>query len=314
MAQATSTSSSGNTKRIRDRAWCFTAWNSEILNWSDKMTYMIYGEEVCPKSGKIHYQGYVYMKNPIGLSGMKKLLGKDTHFEVRSKNSTNSQAIEYCKKENKYKEFGVRPNDNGIKNLKDKCEEYGSKKEFINNDLETYCKYRNGINDYYNNKIEEYEGEREVIWIYGPSGSGKSRLARMICKDICITYNSPFFDYNGEKEVIYDDFRASDMKLNLLLKITDRYRFSVNVKGSNMPWAVEKIVFTSILAPWDMYRDTGENMKQIKRRITKIIDLNISYEFRTKIANRWIGKPPTARAAACSLPARTTRPIKKATL
>ena len=44
----------------------------------DRAEYLIVGEEVCPSTGKVHYQGYVEFPNPIGLGGLKKLFDKAT--------------------------------------------------------------------------------------------------------------------------------------------------------------------------------------------------------------------------------------------
>lgn len=281
MAEGKSKSSYGNTgKRIRSMGWCFTSFSEKIIFDETKVQYLIYGNEICPTTGRKHKQGFIYFKNPTGLTGVKKVVGSTAHCEIRSKNSTNSQAINYCKKDGDFVEYGKAPNDNGVTNLKKKLDECGSLINFVNEETELYCKYRNGIIDYYKMNTEPFSGEREVIWIYGPSGIGKSRLARMICSDNFVNHCNGFWDYLGEEEVIYDDFRASDMKLNELLKITDRYKVRVNVKGNNVPWMVKKIVFTSILPPWVMYKDMGENMKQIKRRLSLVINLEIASEIK----------------------------------
>lgn len=294
MEQAHGTSSSSNTNidslsKAKHRAWCFTSWEQDIPDVIQMrrtpngdveeepkkgITYIVIGAEHGEDLGGEHWQGFIYFTNPRTFGGVKKLLGERVHISPRYKDSTNEQAIEYCKKEGEWREWGQAPNSNGKKNINEVVNQYDNINNFMQEESDLYCRYRNGIKDLFNARIVAHSGPREVIWIYGPSGCGKSRHAREICEDNPISYENSFFDYNGETEVIFDDFRASDMKLNLLLRITDRYKMNVNVKGGSKPWAVKKIVFTSILPPWEMYRDSGENLIQIRRRITTIIDMN----------------------------------------
>lgn len=286
MDQGSGSSSSSNTKvdslmKGKYRAWCFTSFN-EIEPNHEGSEYMIAGREVCPTTGREHWQGFIYFKSQRTFNGVRKILGRNNkaemnniHLDKRYANATNSEAIQYCMKEGNYFEHGKPPSDNGVKKIKETIDEYDNLETFIEDHSELYVRYRNGIKDIFNMKIKAHNGPREVIWIYGPSGSGKSRMAREICEDNPVSYENSFFDYHGESEVIYDDFRASDMKLNLLLKITDRYKMNVNIKGGSLPWAVKKIVFTSILPPWVMYKNVGENLTQIRRRITQCINLGM---------------------------------------
>lgn len=292
MAQALDQAPRGNTKSLvasKCRAYCFTAWDYKNIKWDEtKMKYIVVGKEICPKTKKVHYQGFVYFKNQVTMSGVKKYVGNDAHIEMKSKKSTNSQAINYCKKDGNFIEYGEQPNDNGVKNIKELVDKYDNVKDFAFNESETFCQYRNGIYDLYRFKSEGYAGPRNVIWIYGPSGIGKSRLARMICQDNPISYKNGFFEYDSEREVIWDDFRSYELPLTDLLRITDVYKTKVNIKGTRAVWwNVEKIVFTCIKPPWEMYQDKDENIYQIKRRASGFINLNIAHEIKYKKTNKY---------------------------
>lgn len=90
----------------RARCWCFTAW--EPKEWSklvdERISYVIVGEEVCPETKKVHYQGYLECSKALTFATMKKILGETAHIESRK--GSQAQAIDYCKKDGKWEEYG----------------------------------------------------------------------------------------------------------------------------------------------------------------------------------------------------------------
>lgn len=84
------------------RNWCFTSYNLTIwnANWqfpAEKMRYCVFQFEMCPKTGKVHAQGYLEVLSPMRMGGVKKLTGDNTmHLEGRK--GTPEQARHYCMK------------------------------------------------------------------------------------------------------------------------------------------------------------------------------------------------------------------------
>ncbi len=130
---------------------------------------------------------------------------------------------------------------------------------------------------------------RKVYWFYGKTGTGKTREATRMMIElygenwISLTGDlRTFFDpYNGEKGVIFDDIRKGSIVWNTLLTITDRYRTSVNVKGSRIPWLAETIIFTSPQHFTEVFttekhgeRAQWDGLEQFERRITEIKEFN----------------------------------------
>lgn len=77
------------------RHLCFTAWQQPHFD-ETKMRYMCYGEETCPTTGKLHYQGYLELYDAHRYTGIKKLLKvQDCKFFPRS--GRREQAISYCR-------------------------------------------------------------------------------------------------------------------------------------------------------------------------------------------------------------------------
>lgn len=79
--------------------WCFTSFNDEEMNIikdHHTINYCIIAKEICPSTGRDHYQGYIETIKPTRLITLKKIF-KTTHFEPRK--GTRDEAIKYCKKD-----------------------------------------------------------------------------------------------------------------------------------------------------------------------------------------------------------------------
>lgn len=94
-----------------NRNWCFTSYaeNLYIDALNDKIQYMISQKEKCPKTGKLHYQGYIEFKGKMRMNEVKKLMS-DNSVHLEPRRGTQKQAIDYCRKEEtrveEPKEFG----------------------------------------------------------------------------------------------------------------------------------------------------------------------------------------------------------------
>nr|BDI21106.1 replication-associated protein [Cressdnaviricota sp.] len=114
-----------------------------------------------------------------------------------------------------------------------------------------------------------------VYWFYGSTGSGKTRRALEICgEDAWISgENLKWFDgYTGQPSVVLDDLRTNSCSMNFLLRLLDRYRLFVPIKGGHADWRPTTIVITCPVPPRRLFvnRETGEewdNVDQVIRRI-----------------------------------------------
>lgn len=117
-----------------------------------------------------------------------------------------------------------------------------------------------------------------VIWIHGPSGSGKSRLAHKIAEGNVWTGKRGFqwfCGYDGQETVIFDEFRGSQVKYDFLLQLLDRYALSVPTKGGQTEWKPKMIIITSVFTPQETI-DPDQNdpdYEQLLRRISRIVCL-----------------------------------------
>lgn len=268
---------SQKSKRVRYRNVCFTAW-SNVEYDKEHMKYLVVGEEVCPSTGKQHFQGYVEFVQQRDFSLIKKLLGESAHIEARK--GSPSQASAYCMKDNKYKEYGTLSKQGKRSDLDNVVEDIQSGltlKETALANPNQFIKYHKGIEKFRYLHIEPRNWETEVIVLFGSTGCGKSRLARELCEDYWVwtPARGKWFDnYDGHQHVIMEEFRGQ-LTLGFMLVLLDRYECPVECKGGTVEFCPKKIVITSPKHPRLWYEDCKtDKINQLLRRITEIRDVS----------------------------------------
>lgn len=140
-----------------------------------------------------------------------------------------------------------------------------------------------------------YENKK-IIWIYGKSGVGKSRLSKEIGQNF-IDYNKkesnqsiymtqsnrdPFQNYTSENVIILEEFRSTTgIAENELFQILDKTNsnFSAGSRYKDKKLMPDLVIINSIHAPTDILNLETVDVNQIIRRIDAIIHidtLNIS--------------------------------------
>lgn len=113
-----------------------------------------------------------------------------------------------------------------------------------------------------------------VLWFFGPTGTGKSKLAHEMYPD---AYRKSCVDgwwdcYDREEAVIIDDYRANAIgNFPSMLRLFDPYPLMLPVKGAFVQFDSPNIIITSPYHPEECWKNqTAENMDQMLRRITEI--------------------------------------------
>lgn len=266
---------------VRSRDWCFTKNNyvdddiSKLEDVSSECKYLIIGKEVA-STGTLHLQGYIYFENAKSFSKIQKLLPTGSHIEKTK--GTPKQASDYCKKENNYVEYGSLPETQGKRTdldvVKDMVKEGKTLGEIIDS-AKSYQSIRSAelILKY---KETKRNWKPYVIWIYGSSGTGKTRTAYEKCPSLYRKTNSSgkwWEGYDAHADVLLDDVKdMSKEYYSMLLELLDRYEVRVETKGGSRQFLAKNIIVTSLWSPKEMYQNFCE-AKEILRRIDEIIDL-----------------------------------------
>ncbi len=173
----------GAVQMSASRNFCFTAFDMEVepeFN-EDFMRYLVYGMEVAPTTGRLHWQGFVQFLQPVRPSGVsKKLDMKGAHVERMR--GTAKQAADYCKKEGKFEEKGKLCKGQGQRNdigaAVDAIRSGVSDMELIMDHGNTFVKYNHGLKDVRRVCMKAAARRFRKIKVHvrwGPAGIGKTR-------------------------------------------------------------------------------------------------------------------------------------------
>lgn len=303
--------SSNVSKRQQNRSYVFTInnWNetdaSQIQSLCDsgKLKYLVAGKEV-GESGTPHIQGYCVFKNPCAFSTVKGALSR-AHIAVALGNAEENFA--YCSKEGDYIEFGSRPMSSADKGLKGK--EYwetqwklavDDKLDEIDPKLKlTHWKTLVSIRDYHLKDLgNQYRPGVKNYWLYGPTGTGKSRAVREAFSDIYYKMANKWWNnYTGQDVVLIEDLDKSHAVLGHHLKLwADSYPFRGEVKNSTMMARPKHIVVTSNYHPKDVFLDDGI-LLPLLRRFTLVLfplPLNMTFQHVSAVLVSTPTSPPTS--------------------
>lgn len=237
---------------------------------------------------ELHYHIYAQFENPIKIDS-RYLYG--AHIEKAF--GSAQQCINYCK--------GL---DEKHQQLKIKClvvNEYGEAKEkggrrikdiinmnddqILELDANLYSAAMR-IRGNKKTKVKEWHKDIKVIYIWGPSGVGKSKMAedKIIENGFDefteIKHVGQFWHGIGGCEIagaaIYDDFRDSHMTASEFINFIDYNIHNLNYKGGSAKNKFSLIIITSVQDPNLIYKNmTDEPRKQWLRRL-EIIHLTNS--------------------------------------
>nr|WPR18788.1 MAG: hypothetical protein [Crogonang virus 131] len=262
--------------KFRNFTFTFHNYPDTVLVDTIECRYVIYGKEVCPKTGTPHLQGFIQFQVQRSLkSAFKALPG--CHVEVAR---TTVAASVYCKKEGCFVERGIPPVSKEAQGVLEKnrwkriltAAEEGNVAWLREEEPQVYLLHDRAIERAYKRARpcpQTLEGQTKHCWYYGPPGTGKSRKARDEHPNAYIKDpKSHWWDgYNNESTVIIDDFdkyqvsQGGDMKRWL-----DRYPFQAQHKGGSQLIRPESIIVTSNYHPEDIWEDDN-TLGAICRRV-----------------------------------------------
>lgn len=262
---------------LRFRNACFTAWKKPTMT-DEKLTYWVWGEEICPETKKIHWQGFCQFSGTVGLNRIKKAIG-DNSAHVEKMRGTPKEASDYCKKDGKFEEWGEIRNQGQRADLDKLKDEILAGKKVDDLTLENptaYHQYGRTMN-----RVEDIAMRRkyrtemtEGVWITGDTGVGKSHKAfEGFTPETHYVVNSNdrgWWDgYTQQETVIINDFRGH-IPYSELLQMIDKWPYSVPRRGREpIPFTSKKVIITSVLRPEEVYLNVNsrDGIDQLLRRL-----------------------------------------------
>lgn len=254
---------------IRSNHWFGTHNSAEYLD-TDELTevctnnmafieYFVLFEEEAPTTGHKHYHSILVLRKQM-LAHIAIEIDPCARWEKM--NGTLRQAYKYAAKENKkYFEWGIMPNT--IVSMLESEEKKSRKrsaptkteelwKQMVQRakagdlsvrDEQIYARYRMYFDDILaaSHQDKVYNGDLKFknLWIFGPPGTGKSRMVWEYARDnnmsIYVKNQNKWWDgYNGQDIVLIDDAGETMKLLSSHVKNWgDRYPFSAEVKGGS---------------------------------------------------------------------------------
>ncbi len=169
----------------KSRLWCFTNFRLDFdyakLIEACKVKYIKFGWENCPKTGKTHHQGMLWLKTQSGsVKNMMQMMG-GAHVEMcRGSWAANDK---YCTKDKNVVEYGEAPEQGARGDIKENIDAImkGEKtaEDFCLSDPSHYHQYGRTLHKAEDIALrKKFRTEMTTCeWIHGPTGVGKSHKA-----------------------------------------------------------------------------------------------------------------------------------------
>jgi len=273
----------------------------EWLWETDYVDYAVQQLERCPKTKRLHLQGFWHFNKVVRKSNVVKALTRvgciGPHLCVPD--GTNKEQQIYCTKPESFVgcrfEKGTPPKDQGArtdleaikKKIREDCLKANAELEFFRAFPREMLRYDRAVRRWMD--LEAKCKRREagyrmpyVLVVWGPTGVGKSRLAANLCEvkyGLENTYRKPggpwWSTYDNEEAIIIEEFNGSDMPPLEFLRLCDGFPYEGPIKGGFKTVWPTIIIFTSNTDPEQWWREarernpTDDKWAAIGRRIDK---------------------------------------------
>lgn len=261
----------------RSRRWCFTLNNyteEEELEFKRlEVKYICVGKEI-GENGTPHLQGFVCFDQPKGLPGVRKVSGR-AHWEITM--GTAEQAAAYCKKDGNWWAEGELPVPGKRADLDAvalKVRNGACWEEVLDEHPGMLVRYSKGLMLLKTMVSLDRTEKPEVTWLWGKTGTGKTRTAVETNKSFYIKDGTQWWDgYTQQEVIIIDDFDGK-WPFRDLLRLLDRYPYQGQIKGGYVKVNSNKIIITSEFHPTGFWLEGSSQLAQIMRRCTKCTEVD----------------------------------------
>lgn len=255
---------------------CFMVDKPQLL---DFMEYIGGVQELCPSSGRVHWQCFFYVSDAMSMQSVLKRIPKDWLAHVEISKGTLEQNELYCSvgkgqipadvtglPGTEFR-FGVKPKQGERVDLK-VASALAMSGKMLDVNPSTYVRYHRGLHALQLLHMIPYSGPKEVFWYYGPTATGKSLKAFQENPGAYWqSSDAGWFDgYSGQVCIVVDDMEPGTLSVREFNRLTDVYPYHVKVKGTHCPCMARRIIVTSHWHPSEIF--SSDRLPEILRRIT----------------------------------------------
>lgn len=262
----------------KDRVWAFTEYDmdmdfEEILDQNENIRWIGCGWEICPTTLRPHWQGCVYLHNACGsLETMKEIL-PEAHWGMKKKHATFEDNVNYCSKGGLFEEWGDKP-DQGKRidliELKERIMDGASVDDIALENPVAFHQYGRTLERLQTIRLRRQHRTwyTQGIWVWGPSGVGKSHMAfenysyeTHYIKNL----NEDWWDgYTGQEVVILNEYKGQ-LTLGEIFDLVDKWPKTVKYRNREpVPFLAKTVYITSSKNPYEMYTSLGKEEKSIQ--------------------------------------------------
>lgn len=263
---------------IESRNWAFTDfkfmdWSGIYKEYADVIRYVVWGKEICPETGREHFQGWIQLFNKRRMRPLLKMLGSKVLY-IRPCYAPEFNNEKYCTKDGKYQQRGKFISQGyrtDLEAIKHRIDNGATMKEIADDNFQIFLQYGRGLSKYKEMVDKEHAKEFRKVQttvIYGHTDVGKTRSA-MEKATYKIEGNAlKWWDgYENDKTILIDEF-SNNIPITELLNLLDGYQLRLPIKGGHT-YARWTKVFITTNVPIDEWYPNARRMHReaLLRRI-----------------------------------------------
>lgn len=259
--------------------WFFTdnTVNKELWDkYKDEFEYLSYQLERAETTGKLHFQGIFGTKKKKRQETLERLL-PGVHLELTK--SREGATVYVNKVETRVDgpwTYGNVPTAtqgkrNDLEEVRGKIIAGANMSTVADENFASWCRYRQAFKEFRDLKAPRRNWTMEIKVFWGPTGTGKSARAfdeagpdSFVCEP---DKNGFYFSgYDGQENVVWDEFSGGCCDIKYLLRLLDRYPMKVRGLYQMVEFRAKRIWITSNLHPVDWYTNAYEEHRNALMR------------------------------------------------
>lgn len=263
---------------------------------------MVYQLEMCPKTGRLHYQGYVVFKRSQRFNWVRNFFERYTgqsDIHVEQCGGTHDQNVAYCTKDESRVdgpwEFGDRQvvgsgRRTDLHDVQALLDQGANLREVATKHFSSWVKYRQAFADYaVMKKTAESKPKYEMdkfnmmpldltlpVWLYGPTNCGKTSFAMAHFKNPLMVQHLEdlkAFDAKLHDGIVFDDMSFTHVPFQQVLRLFEsEYDSTIHCRYMNavIPKGTKRIFTHNTPDAW-VPKDLMEGQYEALNRRIKLV-------------------------------------------